>query len=667
VSGSNAGLGSASSRFVFLLWGLTLTAIVTLAAAVSAISGPPMHVVAFAVFAVFAVFGESRAVRWIWTMNQTHVTMSDCFVVAALLTGGWAPTTLVLAIVSVASDLRSHVEPRKVAFNVGQIIVSLTLGWIVFSSISGISGAAVDSSIGARWVVAFIALGVTYLCCNVFLMSCGFALVEGLRVAPTLRGIHLTASASDALMVALGSVFAVVAATSIWLLPVALTTAIFVYRNAIAAQAHEHAALHDPMTGLLNRRAFVKRMEAAIASTSPDVAVLIIDLDNFKDLNDRLGHHTGDQVLQAVGQQLVSEELGDRFVARLGGDEFAVLLTGPRTREQVLDVAWAVHSAIETSASNLDIPVRVTGSVGAAMAPVHGDTFSELMRSADIAMYTAKQQKAGVEMYCPKAGGRERGRLSLLPELADAIAEEQLTFRYQPIISATTNEVTAFEALIRWEHPHAGMISPGEFIPLAEHTELIGPLTEYVLDHTIRDCASWQRAGIAAAVAINVSGENLRELRFVDTVRAALQRHHLAPHLLEIEVTENTVIANPERAQGVLLGLKHLGVSLALDDFGTGYSSLAHLRNLPIDVIKVDRTFVGAVAQPGHDREVVASVTDLAHRLGMKTIAEGVEDEATLTALRDLGCDQVQGYFISYPMPLDEIDTWLTLRTRSIA
>jgi diguanylate cyclase len=616
---------------------------------------------AFIIFAALVFVGELKMVTWLWTSADAQITMSWGFAIACLMFDGWAPTLVVVATASIIADITQRKPLVRVAFNASQIVVSLTTCWIVLRWVVGETGLSPDHAIDLRWLIGFVLAGTALLLVNALLACTAVALHEGRSVARALRtdaGENLYA---DGALVALAPLFVVVAQRSLWLLPLALITAVVVYRSALSAQAHQHASRHDPLTGLLNRRAFLQQMELLPGSGVVN-AVVIIDLDNFKEVNDRLGHHVGDQVLQAVGLQLVGERLPDRYVARLGGDEFAVLLTGVRTRERAIQLAWNIHSAIERSASHLDIPVRVTGSVGIALSPEHGDSIPDLMRSADLAMYAAKQSRSGVQMYNPSDQARDRGRLSLLPELADAITDGELTFRYQPIVSALTGDAVKFEALIRWEHPRSGLIAPGEFIPLAEHTELMGPLTAYVLEHTIRACSDWLRGGLEAGVAINVSSHNLREMAFVDTVREALARHGVPARYLEIEVTENTVIANPERAQAVLKGLKNLGVTLALDDFGTGYSSLAHLRNLPIDAIKIDRSFVSSVVTEVHDREVVRSVTELAHRLGLFTVAEGVEDDATRLTLQQLGCDYLQGHLVSLPMQASELADWVAAR-----
>jgi diguanylate cyclase (GGDEF)-like protein len=432
---------------------------------------------------------------------------------------------------------------------------------------------------------------------------------------------------------------------------------------------NRHQALHDALTGLPNRALLRERTGQAIAAADRDLvpaALLLLDLNHFKEVNDTLGHHDGDQLLVQVGQRLRAALRAVDTVARLGGDEFAVLLPRIATAEGAAAVAATLQDALQAPFTAAGLRLEVEASIGAAVYPEHGSDPDELLQHADIAMYLAKQTHAGFVLFDAGYDQHSAERLALLGQLRHAMDSQQLVLYYQPKVRTDTGEVLGVEALVRWRHPLHGLLGPDRFIPLAERTGLIGPLTRYVLDAALRQCQQWQRGGHALSVAVNVSARRLLDLAFPDQVAALLYRWQVPPALLVVEITESTIMADPERAADILARLDAMGVQVSIDDFGTGYSSLASLRTLPVHELKIDRSFVSQVTHSTSDRVIVRSTVDLGRNLGLRVVAEGVEDQPTWQQLRELGCEAIQGYHISPPVPPEELTAWLGRRTPAL-
>jgi diguanylate cyclase (GGDEF)-like protein len=424
----------------------------------------------------------------------------------------------------------------------------------------------------------------------------------------------------------------------------------------------QHQALHDGLTGLPNRTLLRDRFGQAIRAADRELvpaALLLLDLDRFKEVNDTLGHHHGDQLLVQVGQRLQAALRQVDTVARLGGDEFAVLLPRIASGEGALAVARKLQAALEAPFVLEGLMLEVEASIGLALYPDHGSDPDELLQHADIAMYAAKEGHAGFVLFDPALDQHSPRKLALLGELRRAIDTGQLLLHYQPKVDAHTGKVLGVEALVRWQHPAHGLIQPGEFIPLAERTGLIGALTHYVLDEALRQCHAWQQAGHQLAVAVNVSARRLLDLAFPDEVAATLATWEVPAELLIVEITESAIMADPTHALQVLGRLNQLGVQVAIDDFGTGYSSMAYLKTLPVQELKVDRSFVGQMTSSSRDQVIVRSTVDLGRNLGLRVVAEGVEDPATWQELDALGCDAIQGYYVSSPVPPDDLINWL--------
>jgi diguanylate cyclase len=433
-------------------------------------------------------------------------------------------------------------------------------------------------------------------------------------------------------------------------------------RTQRQAAENQHQALHDGLTGLPNRTLLRDRTDQAIHQADRELvpaALLLVDLDRFKEVNDALGHHYGDQLLVQVGQRLRAPLREVDTVARLGGDEFAVLLPRIETAEGAITVASKLQAALEEPFLLEDLALDVEASIGVAIYPRHGSDTDELLQHADIAMYVAKDTHAGFVEFDAKLDQYNPGRLALLGELRRAIQQRQLLLHYQPKVEAHTGAMLGVEALVRWQHPEHGLLAPGEFIPLAERTGLIGPLTHYVLDAALRQCRAWRQTGHELSVAVNVSARSLLDLAFPDQVDGLLVRWDVPANLLVVEITESTIMADPAHALEILGRLDAMGVQVSIDDFGTGYSSLAHLKNLPVHELKIDRSFVSQMGSSSRDAVIVRSTIDLGRNLGLRVVAEGVEDEATWRTLDALGCDAIQGYHISRPVPPDDLIRWI--------
>jgi diguanylate cyclase (GGDEF)-like protein len=419
----------------------------------------------------------------------------------------------------------------------------------------------------------------------------------------------------------------------------------------------EHQAFHDALTGLPNRALFRDRVEQAINAArrhGGTVAVLVMDLDRFKEINDTLGHRAGDLLLRDIGERLVSTSRESDTVARLGGDEFGVLAHHVPSAAGVVVLAQKLRGEVARPHRIGEFELEVDASIGIAVYPDHGHDAETLVRHADVAMYESKEQHAPA-LYAPERDRYSPDRLALIGRLRPAIADGEIVVYYQPQADLRTGAIRGVEALVRWQHPERGLLSPDAFVPLAEHAGLIRALTSHVLDCALAQCRAWRDDGIDLAVAVNLSARDLLDLRLPDEVAELLARWGIEPGRLELEVTENTVLVDPARARDILLRLDELGVRLAIDDFGTGHSSLGYLKRLPVHVLKIDKTFVLHMLESDEDAAIVRSTVDLAHNLGLEVVAEGVETRGIWERLAAMRCDVAQGYLLSPPVRAAEI------------
>jgi len=384
----------------------------------------------------------------------------------------------------------------------------------------------------------------------------------------------------------------------------------------------------------------------------------VMDLDRFKEVNDTFGHHTGDLLLEQLGQRLGAVLRSSDTIARLGGDEFAVLLP-TATFEDARLIADRLLQVLEEPFVLGSLQLEIDASIGIALSPDHGQDADTLLRRADVAMYVAKRNNTGHALYTADQDEHSPMRLAMVGELRRAIEQNELSLHFQPKVDLESGEVTCAEALVRWDHPRHGMLSPDIFVPIAEQTGLIRPLARWVLDAALRQCNRWRRDGLDLSVAVNLSMRNLHDPEVVDMIRQLLLRWGIPASSLVIEITESSLMADAARAMDVLGRLRAMGVSVSIDDFGAGYSSLAYLKRLPVDELKIDKSFVAHIASDDNDAAIVRSTIGLAHALGLSVVAEGIEDQETLEFLSKLGCDVAQGYFISRPLPVVALGDWL--------
>jgi diguanylate cyclase (GGDEF)-like protein len=429
----------------------------------------------------------------------------------------------------------------------------------------------------------------------------------------------------------------------------------------------EHEALHDPLTGLGNRALLVQAgaelsgdRRTRVGAARSVTALLLLDLDGFKEVNDTLGHAVGDQLLVQVAEALRGAVRSADVVTRLGGDEFAVLLRGLPDADAAVRAATEIAAVLQRRPFDLESTTLEVGvSLGVALHLTHADDLPGLLRRADVAMYQAKRAGGGVRLYDQADDPHDESQLDLLSQLRAAIDEDQLRLHFQPRVGLRTGRTVGFEALVRWAHPDRGLLPPGTFVPLAERTALMHPLTDWVLRSAIRECARWRSAGRDVGVAVNIPPATLLDAELPARMTELLARERLPGHALELEITETAVMVDPERTAETLRRLRAVGVRVAIDDFGAGYTSLSYLKTLPVSSLKIDRGFVTHLLDDDRDEAVTRSIVQLGHDLGLVVVAEGVETAGVQERLRELGCDEAQGFLLAAPMEAADVLPWL--------
>ncbi|HSS55022.1 MAG TPA: EAL domain-containing protein [Gaiellales bacterium] len=427
----------------------------------------------------------------------------------------------------------------------------------------------------------------------------------------------------------------------------------------------EYLARHDALTGLPNRVLLREEAQRRIMRLNGDaMALILMDLNEFKEVNDTLGHFAGDQLLRQVGERLAGFTTESTLVTRLGGDEFAILRSQADavTAEQL---AMRVGESLRRPFLVSGMTLEIDASMGIALAPLHAADYDGLLQRADSAMYAAKRNHTGIAMHTREQEADNSQKLALASDLRRAIEGGQLSLYYQPKATLRTGDISGVEALVRWKHPDRGMISPDQFIPLAERSGLINLLSMWVLKTALRQVADWKRMGLVMPVSVNLSARDLIDVRLPDEIERALHEAKVASELLEVEITESVLTADPARARAIVTRIGELGPTTTIDDFGAGYSSLAYLKNLPVHALKIDRSFVLGMTDNEHDATIVHAVVDLAHNLGLRVVAEGAEDMAVWERLRLAGCDEVQGFVLAQPMPSAQATDWLSRRRQS--
>jgi diguanylate cyclase (GGDEF)-like protein len=625
---------------------------VLVALVVDAGAGVVQHSTApLVLLALLVVLGEIYPIKL--PGGEGEFTTSTTFAFAVLLVGGAAPAAVALAFGSLVTDALRQRSIWRAVFNAAQYTLAMAAAGLVVTSLTSLP----DGTDGfAPGDLPAILLGAaTFFALNNSLAGTASALAIEEPILRMLRADLVKQAWTAAMLLGLAPVVVITANFSVLLLPWLMLPIFAVYRGGQAA-LFQHQATHDALTGLpaagALRDVAAESLRAATRTGAP-FAVIMLDLDSFKRVNDTLGHHRGDRVLKLVAPRL-TEAVGDAgTVARLGGDEFAVVLAGADA-VAAIEVANAIERALSDPLDVEGLELKVGASLGVACHPDHGDEVDVLFERADAALYVAKRNRSGVALWAPGYEVTHPDMLGIALELSRALDQQEIVVHYQPKLALGDGRVTGVEALVRWMHPERGMLPPDSFIQNAEKTGLMRRLTVYVLDVALRDRTVWASRGVELGIAVNVS-VSLLDRDLPAELSRLLERWDCEPGLVTLEITESTVMADPVLATRVLEQLEALGVRLSIDDFGTGYSSLAYLKSLPVGEIKIDKAFVRTMMDEPSDAMIVRSTVDLGHNLGLDVVAEGVEDEATWNALRNFGCDYAQGYWMSRPVPADEI------------
>lgn len=588
-----------------------------------------------------------------WSLIFAIVLLEENFVVLILV-----------GLIRIVFEIIRKKAAATALFSGLSIIISFSFGAIllhIFGITQGLDSARVFAHV---YLLGLVVAAETIAIISGGLRALYWSNIRGSSLLLGLRREATETIGTDSILLLLGVLVAAVVLEGWPLVPIASAVALSVQIGAQRTLDSNRSRSLDVLTNLPNRATFERQIDIYIQEAlrrNTKFALLLVDLDGFSEINDKLGLAVGDATLRAVGGRLERTKRPSDLVARLGGDEFGFLAFDIQAVMDIDTIAKRLRSRLSVPLDVSGCPVAVSGTIGVAVYPDHATTAHELLRRSDVALFRAKQSKLGVVVY---EGDRERfqaGRFSLLADLREAIGSNQLYLVYQPKIDLATNVVSGFEALLRWNHPKLGLISPGEFMPLAEQTELMGPLTAWVLETALHQCAQWHLAGLRVGVAINGSAKNFHDFGFPGTVERLLRKSKLDSCWLEIEITESTVMADPTRSKLILQQLRNLGVSVSVDDFGSGYSSFSYLKKLPISTIKIDSSFVTSMNDDESGRAIVRAIIDLARNLRLKTVAEGVETQDVLESLRSLGCTMAQGYYILKPAIADDVTKWMRL------
>ncbi len=626
----------------------------------------------FWVMAGLAVVADIRPFTPMGRRQVSPVYPSICFTFATLLMWGLGPAVLVQTAAVAAWSLPSRHRSWRAAFNAAQYALS-------FAAAAGIMALADDAPVGLAgrvdWdepVLALVAAGVWFVV-NYTLVAVAVWLRFGGGWWSLLRRTGPSEALATGALLLLAPVLVGGAWLSPFIIPFVLVPLYAVNRMARLSAQQGRLARLDPLTGLANRKALETEVadQVALRAGAPGdepgreidtFALLLLDLDRFKHVNDALGHSVGDQVLVQVADRIRRAVRPGDLVARLGGDEFAIVAAGRANLAEARLAADRIADALATPVEMDGLPLDVGGAIGIAVYPDHGEDFATLMRHADVAMYDAKSRGDPVAVYARESDHNSPERLSLLADLRRALEApgcDEIAFYYQPQVELSTGVVIGVEALLRWHHPVRGLVDPEELIRVAEHSAVMRPLTMRVVDDVVAQLAKWEVNGLSLRAAINVSVRDLHTGEIVERLADRLARHGVDADRIQLEITEGALMADPRRVLATLRRLDRLGIALSLDDFGTGYSSMQHLRRLPLAEVKIDRSFVMGMAEDPDDEAIVRSIIELANALGLRVVAEGVENEGTFRRLVAAGCHVAQGWFYARPMPAEELALWL--------
>jgi diguanylate cyclase (GGDEF)-like protein len=606
---------------------------------------------------VVALFSAVLIVGEMWPIAVARgreavdqITVSSTFGFALLLI---APVIVVIAAQAVAlviDDIVRHRPANRAPFNISQYALAFIAARYVYATLAGLPFTPMVADNKPDLLAALLA-GATFLILNNVFVGIAVALSLNLRLHRVLLEDLAWQVGTSAPLLGMGPLAAQAMAWTPWALVLILVPIVALHRSGRMAMRREQEALRDNLTGLANRTMLTSATERALSSYGSQTAMLLLDLDHFKEINDTLGHAVGDEMLIMVAKQLKSVAGSDDLVARLGGDEFVVLCRGMEDQQAAITMAERLCAAVREPVTLRGVTLTVGCSVGIAFGPEHADTVSTLLRCADVALYSAKETRDTAVVYSKQADRHSAALLGLQADLRAALedpSDTQVWVAYQPQFDIAAGRIASVECLARWDHPEIGPVPPDTFIPIAENTSIIDLLLDRILDRALAQIAHWDREGLVLNAAVNLSARQISDEDLPTTVLRYLERHGLPARRLLLEVTESRLMADPERCASILNQLHGSGVQISIDDFGTGYSSLSYLQRLAVDELKIDKSFVTELRTSG-DETIVRSTVDLGHNLGLRVTAEGVEDQQTAERLVDIGCDVLQGYLIGRP------------------
>ncbi|MFE6305383.1 putative bifunctional diguanylate cyclase/phosphodiesterase [Nocardiopsis sp. NPDC057823] len=614
------------------------------------------------VLLVMVVLGELRPIAIPGQAPGDGVPTSLPFSLALVIFQGLPLAGLVQAAATVIAGFARGHAAHRTAFNAAQYVLSLGAADAVLRLVLPPLRATGWIPAGEGLIAVGLA-GAAYFAVNRVLVTCAVAMHERVSLSQVLfKGIGRQARV-NAVLITLAPLVAVTATHSVLYVPLFALPLLALHGSALLSVKRDHQANHDELTGLANRKLLTVRAHQEIDAArrrGGRVGLLLLDLDRFKEVNDTLGHPTGDRLLQTVAGRLTHSVRPGDLVARLGGDEFAVLLPQIRDTEAAAEVAARLRGALSEPVRLDGMDLDLEASIGIALHPEDAVDFEHLMQRADVAMYVAKSARSGVESYDPGKDRNSTARLSLFSELRRGLTEGALEMHYQPKVSLDDGHAVGLEALARWRHPSRGLLEPGEFMPVVEESHLFRAFTGQVLDITLARAARWRERGVMLPVSVNLGVRELLHPDLPDTVAAALAEHGVPPERLVLEIGENALITDTEAATAAVHRLRDLGVGLALDDFGTGHFTLVQLAGLPLDEVKIHGSFTARLTDgTGNGPTVVRAAIALVNALGMRATAEGVQTRALAEAARDTGCQAAQGHYFARPMPAADVPAWL--------
>ena len=610
---------------------------------------------AFWVFAAFLLVTERVQIPRRNEEDESNI--STTFAFALLMVFGWAAAVTVQTVATLIVDVTQRKPWWKTCFNVGQLALTLGAAAVVFRWAPGLpTGESMRFDVAE--LPAVVASAAFFFVVNVTLNGVAVAMTQRRPLARYLAEDVVSEAPAMGALLLMAPILVGMGEFGLFLTPLLAVPLLGVWMQGRLSVRTLHQALHDGLTGLPNRASFVREVAAAAKRNDGHLAVLLLDLGRFRDINETLGHESGDRVVVDVARRLEGATDDESvLLAHLGGDEFALLLRGGE-RDAAEVLAGRVLDALDVPIDLDGLPLYVGAAAGIALSPEHGGP-DEVVRHADVALTVAKESASRCCVYEPRHSTHTPMQLAMVGELRRALTSgTDLLLQYQPKIDVVSGRVRDAEALVRWKHETLGLIYPDAFVPLAERTGLITQLTSWVLTQAVRDCVRWRQAGVDVGVAVNISPRELADRSLVDRVLGILEQYGLPGDCLSLEITESAFLRDPDHAIELLEELRSSGIRVSLDDFGAGYSSLSYLKRLPLTEVKIDKSFVLNMATEPRDEMIVRSIVELGHNLRVDVVAEGVDDQETLDRLAAMGCDVAQGYLIARPMDAARLARW---------